>query len=44
LTLTPFKRLKAADRQALEREADLCLSIAAPTQAQRELRFVAATA
>jgi hypothetical protein len=44
LTLTPFKRLKPADRRALEREAELCLSVAAPAQAQRELRFVAATA
>lgn len=44
LTLAPFKRLKAADREALEREAELCLSVAAPSQAQRELRFVAATA
>ncbi|WP_408953757.1 winged helix DNA-binding domain-containing protein [Lysobacter sp. Hz 25] len=44
LTLAPFKRLKAADREALELEAELCLSVAAPSQAQRELRFVAATA
>lgn len=44
LSIAPFRPLKAADREALEREADLCLSVAAPSQAQRELRFVAATA
>ncbi|WP_051884929.1 winged helix DNA-binding domain-containing protein [Lysobacter antibioticus] len=44
LSIAPFRPLKAADREALEREAELCLSVAAPSQAQRELRFVAATA
>ncbi|MGN7917623.1 winged helix DNA-binding domain-containing protein [Lysobacter sp. ESA13C] len=44
LSITPFRPLKAADREALKREAELCLSVAAPSQAQRELRFVAATA
>lgn len=44
LTLTPFKRLKTADRQALEREAEHCLGVAAPGQAQRDLRFLAPSA
>ncbi|MGO1001207.1 winged helix DNA-binding domain-containing protein [Lysobacter sp. CA196] len=44
LTIVPFKRLKAADREALEREAEQCLSVAAPGQARRELRFLATSA
>lgn len=44
LSIAPFKRLKAADREALEREAEHCLRVAAPEPTQRELRFLAATA
>jgi hypothetical protein len=39
LTITPFKRLSAADRAALESEAEDCLRVAAPEQARREVRF-----
>jgi hypothetical protein len=41
LTITPFKRLSAADRAALESEAEDCLRVAAPEQARREVRFAA---
>ncbi|MBT2745600.1 MULTISPECIES: winged helix DNA-binding domain-containing protein [unclassified Lysobacter] len=41
LTIAPFKRLSAADRAALETEAEDCLSVAAPEQTRREVRFAA---
>ncbi|MGO1072068.1 winged helix DNA-binding domain-containing protein [Lysobacter sp. CA199] len=42
LTIQPFKRLKAADRAALECEAQDCLRVAASGQTRHELRLAAA--
>ncbi|MGH8080516.1 MAG: winged helix DNA-binding domain-containing protein [Lysobacter sp.] len=39
VTITPFKRLSAADRAALQREAADCLRVAAPEQAKHDVRF-----
>ncbi|MEH6420500.1 winged helix DNA-binding domain-containing protein [Pseudomonas sp. CGJS7] len=44
VSVQPFKRLRAADRAALEREARDCLRAAAPAQSRHEVGFTAATA